>query len=478
MMKNKALYFKHLIILSFILFSFAIYSQDGDAKKGYALFEENCTACHKIGGTLIGPDLTGVTEKYDAEWLQKWIINNQALIESGDKRAIEASKINPDAEMNVFEGLLSDQDVKDILTWLENPVPIDTDGDEVADLEDKCPEVAGDKDNNGCPVEPATTQAESANNDVTLKVLLVGFSIIALLLLWLLYKVFVLVKVMTDQVTGEKAIEQVLEEKAEKPNLITILSRYRWLVNSLIFLFILFALRGVFGWLMQIGVDKGYQPDQPIYFSHKIHAGINKIDCQYCHSSAKHSKTSGIPSLNVCMNCHKSINEFTDKLDDSDIDGTKEIHKIYEHIGYDLDQAAYTGKQEPIEWKQIHHLQDFVYFNHSQHVVAGASEIKKAIKAGTVPNIKNINPDLDDSQVCFACHGRVDEMEKVKMVNDFTMGWCIECHRTTGVDISNPYYKKGNYEKMHEIAKKAHGKRGLKMTVATIGGIECGKCHY
>lgn len=471
-------YFKRLIILTSILFSFIVSAQGGDAKKGYTLFENNCTSCHKIGGVLIGPDLTGVTKKYDAEWLQKWIINNKTLIESGDKRAIEASKINPEAEMNVFEGLLSNQDVKDILTWLENPIPTDTDGDGVPDSKDKCPEKAGDKDNNGCPAEPVAAKTNSANNEVTLKVLLAGFIIIALLLLWMLYKVFTLVKLMTQQVTGEKVIEQVVEQKAEKQNLITILSRYSRLVNICIFIFIIFALRGAFGWLIQIGVDKGYQPEQPIYFSHKIHAGVNKIDCQYCHSSAKHSKTSGIPSLNVCMNCHKSINEFTGKLDNSDIDATKEIHKIYEHIGYDLDNATYTDKQEPVEWKQIHHLQDFVYFNHSQHVVAGAAAIRKAIKAGTVPNIKNINPDLDDSQVCFACHGLVNKMEEVKMVNDFTMGWCIECHRTTGVDMSNPYYKKGNYEKMHEIAKKAHGKRGLKMTVATIGGIECGKCHY
>ncbi len=471
MIKHKTVYFKRLIVLSLILVSSVLSAQGGDEKNGYELFDNKCTSCHKIGGKLIGPDLTGVTKKYDAEWLQKWITNNKALVESGDARAIEAAAFDPNSEMDVFEGQLSEQDVKDIITWLENPVEIDTDGDGVPDPKDKCPTEAGAKDNKGCPAEPVVDTA-SAGGDVPTKILLVGFGVIALLLLWLLYKVFSLVNVMTAQAAG------VHGEELKKKGLVDLLQQYRPAINFLIVLFGLFAMKALYGWMLDIDVNKGYAPEQPIYFSHKVHVGENSIDCQYCHSSAKHSKTSGIPSLNVCMNCHKSINEFTGKLDNDRIDGTKEMHKIYDYIGYDLEKVAYTGEEKPIEWKRIHNMQDFVYFNHSQHVVAGEQAIKKAIKAGTVPNIKNINPDLDDSQVCFACHGRVDQMEVVEMANDFTMGWCIECHRTTEVDTSSEYYKAHDYDKVHEMAKKAHAERGEKTTVASIGGLECGKCHY
>ncbi len=472
MIKHKTVYFKRLFVLGLILACSVLSAQGGDDAKGFEIFTNQCTSCHKIGGKLIGPDLTGVTKKYDVAWLQKWIINNKALIESGDARAVKASLFDPNSEMDVFEGKLSNQDVKDVITWLENPIEIDTDGDGVIDPKDKCPTEAGEKSNKGCPEEKTEVAPVAAGNDTSTKVLLVGFGVITLLLFWLLYKVFSLVNVMTAQVEGEEG------ELVEKPSLLDVLTKYRPAINMLILLFGLFAMKAVFGWLLNIDVNKGYAPEQPIYFSHQVHVGDNEIDCQYCHSSAKHSKTSGIPSLNVCMNCHKSINEFNGKLNNNRIDGTKEMHKIYDYIGYDVENAEYTGEQKPIEWKRIHNMQDFVYFNHSQHVIAGEKSIKAAIKAGTVPNIENINPELDDSQVCFACHGKVDEMEVVEMANDFTMGWCIECHRTTEVDTSTEYYKAHDYDKMHEMAKKAHGERGDKVTVATIGGLECGKCHY
>ncbi len=471
MIKDKTVYFKRLILLSLILLSSILSAQGGDEKNGYELYDEKCTACHKIGSDFIGPDLTGVTNKYDAEWLQKWILNGKALAESGDERAIEAMKYDPNSDMTVFEGEISEQEVKDIITWLENPVEIDTDGDGIPDPKDKCPAEPGVKENNGCPAE-LVEDTTNTEGDTSIKILLVGFGIIAILLLWTLYKVFALVNVMMAQIKG------VSEEEAKKTGLIELLQQYRPAINFLILLFGLFAMKALFVWMLNIDVNKGYTPKQPIYFSHKVHAGENGIDCQYCHSSAKHSKTSGIPSLNVCMNCHKSINEFSGKLDNDQIDGTKEMQKIYAHIGYDLEKLSYTGDQEPIEWNRIHNMQDFVYFDHSQHVIAGEKAIKKAIKEGTVPNIKNINPELDDSQVCYACHGRADQMEVVEMASDFTMGWCIECHRTTEVDGSNEYYKAHDYEKMHEMAKKAHAESGDKMTVATIGGLECGKCHY
>jgi len=206
-----------------------------------------------------------------------------------------------------------------------------------------------------------------------------------------------------------------------------------------------------FGWLFQVGVDQGYQPIQPIAFSHAIHAGDNKIDCQYCHSSAKHSKTSGIPSANVCMNCHKSITEYTGPVssekDKAFYDG--EIQKIYDAIGWDPENLTYIEgyEQKPIKWVRVHNLPDFVYYNHSQHV--------------TVAGMK-----------CQKCHGPVETMEEVAQFAPLTMAWCINCHKETNIDLKGNEY----YDKIHETFAKKFGVK--KVTVADLGGRECAKCHY
>jgi hypothetical protein len=207
-----------------------------------------------------------------------------------------------------------------------------------------------------------------------------------------------------------------------------------------------------FSYLMQIGVDQGYQPIQPIEFSHKIHAGDNKIDCQYCHSSAKHSKTSGIPSANVCMNCHMNISEVAD--------GTmvgnhgkdvldKEIQKLYDAVGWDAENVKYIEgyKKKPIAWVRIHNLPDFAYYNHSQHV--------------TVAGIK-----------CQKCHGPVEEMDEVYQYAPLTMDWCITCHKESEIDMT----ENGYYKKIHEQLANKFGIE--KVTEAQMGGMECGKCHY
>jgi hypothetical protein len=200
---------------------------------------------------------------------------------------------------------------------------------------------------------------------------------------------------------------------------------------------------GRFAWneLLAVGVQQGYQPEQPIAFSHKIHAGENGVDCNYCHSGARHSKSAGVPSVNVCMNCHTYINSGT-------ISGTEEISKIYNAIGFDPESKTYIEgyEQKPIKWVRIHNLPDLAYFNHSQHVnVAGVE--------------------------CQTCHGPIEEMAVVEQYSPLTMGWCIECHRETKVDLDNPYYHDLN----ENWVKKYHGED---MTAEKIGGLECGKCHY
>jgi cytochrome c553 len=169
-----------------------------------------------------------------------------------------------------------------------------------------------------------------------------------------------------------------------------------------------------------VGHSQNYQPTQPIWFSHKIHAGTQKIDCQYCHTGAAKGKNAWIPAVTVCMNCHKAIKEGT-------ITGTTEISKI---------SAAYEANM-PIEWVRIHNLPDLSYFNHQQHVVVGGVE-------------------------CKTCHGPIEEMDEVYQYNTLSMGWCINCHRETEVN-------KDLYEKL--------GRTDV-VTVADQGGLECARCHY
>lgn len=201
---------------------------------------------------------------------------------------------------------------------------------------------------------------------------------------------------------------------------------------------------------MQVGVDQGYMPIQPIHYSHKIHAGDNKIECKYCHSSARVSKHSGIPSLNVCMNCHKSISEVAEGTATADYskefyDG--EIKKLYKAVGWDESSQSYTGETEPVKWVRIHNLPDFAYFNHSQHVSVAGIE-------------------------CQKCHGPVEEMEIMYQHAPLTMGWCINCHRETNVKMEGNEY----YDKIHKELSKKYGVD--KLTAAQMGGLECGKCHY
>jgi hypothetical protein len=180
-------------------------------------------------------------------------------------------------------------------------------------------------------------------------------------------------------------------------------------------------------WGRGVGLYQGYMPDQPIKFSHKLHAGENQIDCQYCHSGVTKSKSAWIPSANVCMNCHKYINKGPNY-------GETEIAKIYEAVGWDPSTQSYTGKTKPIEWIRIHNNPDHAYFNHAQHVVVG-------------------------NQECQTCHGPIQEMEVVYQYSNLGMGWCINCHRQEKVKVLGHDNKEG-------------------LTVEDMGGLDCARCHY
>ena len=458
------------------IFSFS-YSQDeisGDGGKGYKLFQDNCTACHQIDGQLVGPELRNVVARtkeeggVGKEWLHSWIKDNKALRESGDKYANEIYEKFGKQDMLPFPQL-SDQDIDDILTYTSNPEA----GEEAFNKA---------KADAAAAAEAAKAAKASSSGGVSTGIVIVGFFILSVLLIWILARLNALVKL-------TKAEELSQEDEESAVSFAELIQKYDKVFKGSLVLLLLLTLFGLWKFLLYIGVDKGYEPVQPIYFSHQVHAGVQGIDCQYCHSSAKYGKVSGIPSPNVCMNCHKMIKEYKgDYYEEHLVESGKfasaddvkkfyagEIQKMYKSIGWDPETNKFTGEQKPIEWVRIHNMPDFVFFSHQQHVVAGEKAILKAIADGTIPNAEELNLP-ENSQVCFACHGDVSKMDEVKMANQFIMGWCIECHRTTEVDMSNEYNSQ-YYAELHEKLKKQYGE-GTKITVDAIGGMECGKCHY
>lgn len=446
-------YKQTLIAIGLLLSTSAsIYGQDGDPKNGEKLFKANCTACHALDKQVIGPPLKGVVERVkteggvDKDWLHKWIKDNKALRASGDKYANEIFEKFNKTEMLQFPNL-TDKDIDDILAYTTNP---------------PAPEPAP-----AATTATATDATAAAPADkTTTNIVIISLLAIAGLLVWILLKLRQLVKLgQSEDLAGlnETRVRSFSE----------IYEKYHYVGKGLLAVLALLATYGIWNWIMWIGVYKGYKPEQPIYFSHKIHAGEQKIDCQLCHSSAKYGKVSEIPSMNVCMNCHRTISEYNAAhymepgKDKAFYDG--EIQKIYAATGWDPAKQQYTGKTQPVEWTRIHNMPDFVYFNHSQHVVAGEQAIINSF------NKKNPNNKID--VVCKACHGKIDTMNVVQMANDFTMGWCIECHRTTEVDMNNGYNKE-YFKNLHDKLKKQYPKDGGKITVDAIGGLECGKCHY
>lgn len=421
-----------------MLFPIYLFGQDasGDPAKGKDLFKANCAACHKLEGKLVGPPLGGVTEKKSAEWLHKWIKNSQALIASGDKDAIAIFEEYNKVPMLAYESILSDEDINNVLAYVADPAKADAAAAPAAPAA-AAPAATGD-------AAATTTAPVKETSNKSLAIVLFSASVLLLALL-----VFFVVKANREvkKLAKENNNEEYLKQSKYYP-LWNVFVKNKIITACLIAILFFSSTYFAYGYLMQVGIDQGYQPIQEIHYSHKIHAGDNQIDCKFCHSAARTSKTAGIPSLNVCMNCHKNIEEYigpvTDQYTKEFYDG--EIQKLYDAVGWDAENAQYTGVQKPVKWTRIHNLPDHVYFNHSQHVtVAGVA--------------------------CQQCHGDVQTMEVVEQHAPLTMGWCINCHRTTNVNDANPYY-----EKIHEQLAKKYGKE--KLTIAELGGLECGKCHY
>ena len=393
----------------------------GDVAAGEKLFKANCAACHKLDRKATGPALRGVADKHDQAWLHEWIKDSQAMIKAGDPEAVKLFEDNNQSVMTAFPQL-SNTDIDNILAYTSQPKPAPT----VAQA-------------------PAGGGSASGSGDgVSNNIVLGALALVFLLLVVMLFLVTNTLK----KIAAANGVEY--PEKEPKTPIWKAFVQNQFLVLATSVFLILAAGYFMYGYLMQVGVDEGYAPVQPIHFSHKIHAGDNQVDCNYCHSSARRSKTSGIPSLNVCMNCHKNIAEVapetaTEEYSKDFYDA--EIAKLYDAAGWDVNEQAYSGEEKPVKWVRIHNLPDFAYFNHSQHVtVAGVA--------------------------CQECHGPVEEFEIMKQHAPLTMGWCINCHRDTNVKMEGNEY----YDKIHEELAKKYGVE--KVTAAQMGGIECGKCHY
>ena len=418
--------FLRLGLVVLLAFTSALSAQEGDPAKGKSLFNANCAACHQLDKKMTGPALRQVETRLaddqglDRDWIYAWIRNSSGLIKSGDSYANKVYNEYGGAAMTAFPQL-SDDDLSNILAYTAE--------------EKKAPAASA--------TAAVGTQTTETSGGISNELILGALAILFILLAAGLY----LVNKTLRRFASAQNIDLDVETGRKPLWKAFIQNQFLMIVVSIFFL--LASAYFAFGYFMQIGVDQGYQRVQPIHFSHKIHAGDNGIDCKYCHSSARVSKTSGIPSLNVCMNCHKSIYEYngetTPEYSKEFYDG--EIKKLYAASGWSDEDQKYTGESQPVKWVRIHNLPDFAYFNHSQHVTVAGVE-------------------------CQTCHGPVEEMEIMYQHAPLTMGWCINCHRETNVDVKDNAY----YEKIHEELSKKYGVDNL--TAAQMGGLECGKCHY
>jgi len=305
--------FSLLFLALFFTSNLVSFAQDGDPVKGKSLFNTNCASCHKLDRKMTGPALRNVEtrllddEGLDRQWLYAWIRNSSALIKSGDAYANKIYEEYNRSAMTAYPQL-TDSDLNNILAYtaLEKIVP-----------------------------KPAEVVAEipggpSNSTGLSDEIILGLFTVLFLLLLIGLVFVSKTLKNLAE-LKGVK-----IEEKKKGKSIWKSYLENQFLLLCTAILFLLSSAYGTYSYFMQVGVNQGYMPVQPIHYSHKIHSGDNKIDCNYCHSSARVSKHSGIPSLNICMNCHKNIYEYngetTEEYTKEFYDG--EIKKLYKAFDF------------------------------------------------------------------------------------------------------------------------------------------------
>ena len=411
------------IFLVVLLFN----SNQSLAADGEALFKANCASCHKPDKDFTGPALKGWKDRVPAgDLIYKWIGNSAEVRESNPyfkELFIKWKK----SQMTAFGAQLKKDDIDAILKYVDDYAP---------------------------PVPPKDEKGGGGEDNSLL------FGILTLVLALI---AFILLQVNSNlrKLSDEK-------EGVFRPEPVPVYKNKTYLMAGILLLFAVggyYTINGAVG----MGRMQNYQPKQPIFYSHQIHAGTNQISCLYCHGGAQDSKQASIPSVNTCMNCHKAINKYEgpDKLvreDGTNVDGTAEIAKLYEYAGWNPTTKTYNADNDhngiadgakPIEWIKVHNLPDHVYFNHSQHIKVG-------------------------KQQCQTCHGNIQKMPEVYQFAELSMGWCINCHRESKVDFYNKEDGTGNkyysiYEKFHKDIKDH---KMDSVTVEKMGGTECQKCHY
>jgi mono/diheme cytochrome c family protein len=380
---------------------------------GESLFNANCKTCHRVHQKLVGPALANVYDRAPSiDWIKAFIKNSAAVIASGDEYAVNLYNEYNKTQMTAFTGLKDDQ-LMNLLAYIK------------AETE-KGPPVTGPTVSAGG--EGGTGSGVPAGY---LNIILVGMLVIlALLVLVLLFLVSALKRFLDQKDLSEEDKEVV--HSPYTMGSITGSAGFRFIM---IFIIASLGFKWVINTLYSVGVQQGYAPKQPIAFSHKLHAGAYEIDCKYCHVGVMVGKSATIPSVNICMNCHRSVKTESPL-----------IQKLWAAADWQPETLTFGPNQKPIEWVRIHNLPDLAYFNHAQHVNVGGIE-------------------------CQTCHGPVEEMEVVKQYSLLTMGWCIDCHRKTDVNTKGSAY----YDKLVELHNNASKEP---MKVEDIGGLECAKCHY
>jgi mono/diheme cytochrome c family protein len=374
-----------------------------DTAEGEQIFKNNCSTCHAVTDeVVVGPGLKGVSQRRPIDWIVKWVHNPQAVIASGDKYAVDLYNKYNKAQMTAYPGY-SEAQIKSVIAYIDAQV--------VAVVPTSV-------------VDPKIQQeAGSSNGGMMQYIMIALLAVMVLVLVALLSIVSSLTKLSTIPSDSPEAQGiPLLQRITENGKKLVSNSAFKTGAALLITLLIGKAtLDSAYG----IGMHQGYAPEQPIQFSHKLHAGQYEINCNYCHTGVYKGKGANIPSANICMNCHNAIKRES-----------PEIQKIYRSL----------EKDEPIQWVRVHNLPDLAYFNHSQHTNVGGLE-------------------------CTNCHGDIAKMEVVQQRSSLTMGWCIDCHRKTDVNAKGNAY----YDKLVELHNTEH--KG-NMKVQDIGGLECSKCHY
>jgi mono/diheme cytochrome c family protein len=350
-----------------------------------------CAACHTVGkGKLIGPDLKGVNDRHDEAWLISFVKSSQTMIKNGDPAAVKLFEENNKIPMP--DNNLTDDQIKGILTYIKNydqAAVTPTQSEKPAQIAEPAQEERSSLKMHKRIYGPGNTQAT-----------------------FIIFIILFLVSII------DLAFTRLIRAK------------FIHIVVLLVSVFVVGEI--VYVEAKQLGRQQGYSPDQPVLFSHKIHATQNQINCLYCHSTAMNSKSAGFPGTGVCMNCHNVVRK-------GKVTGETEISKVI--------QSWNSGK--PIEWVKVHNLPDHVWFSHAQHVNTGKRQ-------------------------CLECHGKVEEMDKIVQVESLGMGWCVSCHRTTQVQFKeNPFYR--DFTHFDEEIKSGNRSQ---VTVDDIGGNNCQLCHY